>query len=154
MLTRTSQYALRASIHLVRNAHELPQSAGQIARQTDIPHRYLSTILGELTQAGVLKSARGKGGGFRLTRSPQHISLYEIVARFESAFIPQRSCPFGNAACGDDNPCLAHNGWKAVLETEQRFLQHTTLYDVSIERSTFSERGNKEGASNDALAVL
>ncbi len=153
MLTRTSQYALQASIHLVRHSHGRPRTAGQIARHTDIPQRYLSTILGELVQAGVLESTRGKGGGFCLTRPPSEISLYEIVARFEPTFMPARSCPFGNTVCGVENPCLAHNEWKAVIETEQRFLQHKTLYDVSTEQPKFSKCDKKKGTSDERPAV-
>ena len=100
-------------------------------------------ILGELVQAGILKSTRGKGGGFRLARPPEEIRLFEIVQRFEPAPSAPRACPFGNQVCGDDSPCLAHTEWKRVIGTEQRFFERKTLNDVSTEERTFSKRKKK-----------
>ncbi len=100
-------------------------------------------ILGELVQAGILKSARGKGGGFCLARPPEEISLFEIVQRFEPAPSEPRACPFGNQECGDDSPCLAHKEWKKVIETEQRFFERKTLHDVSAEKGTVAKRKKK-----------
>ncbi len=154
MLTRTSQYALQALIHLVRHSACEPVSSKQIARLTHIPQRYLSTVLGELAQAGVLESTRGKGGGFRLAEPAHQITLYEIVAPFESTFRADRSCPFGNATCGDDNPCLAHSEWKQMIEAEQQFLQRRTLYDVSVEQRKDSLSESERGANYGPPAVL
>lgn len=100
-------------------------------------------ILGELVQAGILKSARGKGGGFCLARAPKEISLFEIVQRFEPAPSAPRACPFGNQVCGDDSPCLAHHDWKEVIEAEQRFFERKTLHDVSTAKGTVSKRKKK-----------
>ena len=154
MLTRTSQYALQALIQIARHSTGEPRSCKQIAEQTGIPQRYLSTILGELVQSRILDSTRGKGGGFRLAKLAREICLYEIVVGFEPVLSSQRSCPFGNIICGDDNPCLAHHDWKKIIEAEQRFLQGTTLRDVAMEQRHSSESVKKEGTSDDALTIL
>lgn len=154
MLSRTSQYALQAMIHVARHSNGEPRSCEQIAEQAGIPKRYLSTILGELAQAGMLDSTRGKGGGFRLARPSLEICLYDIVVRFEPVLSSQRSCPFGNTICGDENPCLAHHDWKKIIEAEQRFLHSTTLRDVATEkRHSSDESVKKEGTSDDALTI-
>lgn len=101
-------------------------------------------ILGELAQAGILKSSRGKGGGFCLARAPKEISLFEIVHRFEPAPSAPMACPFGNGVCGDDRPCLAHEEWKRIFETERRFFEHKTLHDVSTANRTVSKRKKKK----------
>jgi Rrf2 family protein len=100
-------------------------------------------ILGELVRAGILKSTRGKGGGFCLARPPEEIRLFEIVQHFEPAPSAPRACPFGNQACGDDSPCLAHNDWKKVTQAKQQFFEWKTLYDVSTEKGTVSKRKKK-----------
>lgn len=143
MLTRTSQYALRAMIQLSSDNFGEQRSSRRIARCADIPERYSSMILGELARAGILKSTRGKGGGFRLARPPEQISLVDIVQRFEPAPNAPRACPFGNTVCGDDNPCVAHSEWKEVIETEQRFFERKTLHDVSTEKGTVSKHKKK-----------
>lgn len=143
MLTRTSQYALQAMTHLARERIGESRSSHQLAERALVPQRYLSMILGKLVQAGILKSARGKGGGFCLARPPEEISLFEIVDRFEPVLSAPRACPFGSAVCGDDNPCVAHTEWKEVIETEQRFFERKTLHDVSTEEGTVSKRKKK-----------
>lgn len=143
MLTRTSQYALRALIQLSSDCLGEPRSSRRIARRANIPVRYSSMILGELVQAGILRSTRGKGGGFCLARPPEEISLFEIVQRFEPAPSAPRACPFGNQVCGDDSPCLAHSEWKEVIQAEERFFERKTLYDVSTAKGTISKRQKK-----------
>ena len=101
-------------------------------------------ILGELVRAGILKSTRGKGGGFCLARPPEEISLFEIVQRFEPAPSAPRACPFGNRVCGGDNPCLAHTDWKKVIEAEQLFFERKTLHHVSTENGTVAKRKKKK----------
>lgn len=130
MLSRTSEYALQAMIYLAQHAEEWPIAGRQIAKMAGIPPKYLSKILGDLVRAGVLDASRGVGGGFRMTRPPEAISLYEVLAPFEPFHM--RRCPFGNKECGDEDPCLAHHRWKVVVETQQAFLRNTSVSDVAF----------------------
>lgn len=68
MLTRTGEYALRALVHLTRNEKDWPIPGRRIAEETEIPAKYLSTLLSDLVRAKVLTSARGKSGGFRMAQ--------------------------------------------------------------------------------------
>ncbi|MCH7526142.1 MAG: Rrf2 family transcriptional regulator [Planctomycetes bacterium] len=130
MLSLTSQYALRAIIYLTRHADDWPIPGRQVARDTQIPAKYLSKILGDLVRSGVLESSPGKSGGFRLRRSPKATYLQEVLEPFEQ--LDQRRCPFGNQECTDSNPCRAHSRWKRVVEAEQRFFKRTSVYDVAV----------------------
>lgn len=144
MLTLTSQYALQALIYMVRNANGQPIAGPRIARHTNIPAKYLSVILHELVRAGILDSARGKGGGFRLIQVPKQVSLLEAVLPFEPKFSAQPQCAFGNDECSDANPCLAHDQWKKLKDSEQRFLRRTSLYDVAVPRGETSKSKRKK----------
>jgi Rrf2 family protein len=137
MLTRTSEYALRALIYLAQHEDSWPIPGREVAEHAEVPPKYLSKILGDLVRVGVLESSPGKTGGFRLSRSATKTTLYEVLRPFEQ--FDRRRCPFGNDACSDENPCLAHSKWKLVVETEQRFLHHTSIYEVAIQQSG---RGN------------
>ena len=130
MLTRTSEYALRAMIYLAQNESEWPIIGADVAAATSIPAKYLSKILGDLVRVGVLESTPGRRGGFRFVNPAKKTKLYDVLAPFEH--LEQTRCPFGNALCSDENPCLAHDRWKRVLATHKRFLQGTAIYDVAV----------------------
>ena len=130
MLSRTSEYALSALILLTQREKDWPIPGRDIAHETGVPQKYLSKILGDLVRVGVLEANRGKSGGFRLARSARKIRLHEALLPFER--FEERRCPFGNKECSNDEPCLAHNEWKHVIETFQRFLQSTSVADVAI----------------------
>ena len=133
MLSRTSEYALRALIHLTQHEEDWPISGSRIAAETEIPPNYLSKILGDLVRAGVLESAPGKTGGFRLSGPAKKMTLMAVLAPFEQ--FEHRRCPFGNKECSDANPCNAHTQWKRVIETQQKFLMKTTVYDIAVQMS-------------------
>ncbi len=131
MLTQSSEYALRGLICLTQHgADKVPMSRTAVADFTGIPARYLSKILSDLVRAGLLLSSRGPGGGFLLARSPDEIFLSQAVIPFEPV-VGQRQCPFGNTECSDENPCLAHTQWKAILLMQQDFLDKTSLSEVA-----------------------
>ncbi len=141
MLSRTSEYALRAVIHLAQHEADWPVSGARIAESTGIPPKYLSKILGDLARVGILNSSPGKTGGFRLGRPAKQLTLSEVLAPFEQ--FEHRRCPFGNQECSDVNPCLAHDQWKKVIETEQRFLLKTTVHDIALRMSPGRKKRSK-----------
>lgn len=132
MMTLTSEYALRAMTYLAQHADAWPISGTRIAADTGISRKYLSKILGDLVRAGVLDASPGKGGGFRMVRSPRQIHLYEICAPFEPVLSHRRLCPFGNDACNDDQPCLGHERWRRVRDAYSQFLHGTSVHDVAV----------------------
>jgi len=145
MLTLTSEYALRALIYLAQHADAWPIPGRQIAERAEIPPKYLSKILGDLVRFRVLDSSPGKTGGFRLRREAQVTMLYEVLAPFEQ--FDRRRCPFGNKACSDDDPCLAHRRWKQVVDTERRFLRETSIHEVAVRERRSRRNGSKRKGS-------
>jgi len=147
MISRTSEYALHAMIHLARHVDDWPIPGRRIAEETGVPRKYLAAILGDLVRGRVLESSPGKGGGFRLARPAKEIRLSEVFAPFEPILSDRRPCPFGQAVCSDDDPCAGHKQWKRVRETYQRFLETNSIYDVAFKhpkrRATTSPRRTK-----------
>ena len=127
----TSEYALRALIHVAHNSHKGPVLAREIADDTGIPGNYLSKILRELVRAGILDSTRGIGGGFRLLRPTSELRLADILGPFENSLQKDR-CPFGNKECSDDHPCPAHDHWRPLREAYIHFMDRTTLEQVAV----------------------
>lgn len=143
MLSLTSEYALRAMVYLAQHEADWPVTGKQIAKDAGIPPKYLSKVLGDLARAGVLEGTRGKRGGFRLVRSASEVPLLDVLAPFER--FGRRRCPFGNQECGDENPCLAHDQWKRVQETFQRFLTRTSIQDVAFAKPRRDAAGASDG---------
>jgi len=81
MVSQTAKHALAALTVLA----ELPEGqyvgAGEIAGDIDAPRNYLGKLLKALADQGLVESQKGKGGGFRLARTPDSISLMEAVRR-------------------------------------------------------------------------
>ena len=128
-MTKSSEYALRALIFLAQHKDRWPIPGREIAAGTGIPSKYLQKILGDLTRSGVLESSPGRTGGFRFGRPGNRIPLVDVLTPFER--FQEGRCPFGNAVCGDRNPCRAHSEWKKVVDVEQRFLREMTIDDVA-----------------------
>lgn len=93
MLPKTAEYALRAAVWL---AHEpgRPASADRLAVHTKVPRRYLNRVLRGLVASGLVHSQAGPGGGYRLARRPEEVTILDVV----NAVAPLeriRGCPLG-----------------------------------------------------------
>lgn len=135
MLSQTVEYALRAVVHL---ADQLPEArtTEQIAEVTRVPKAYLSKVLQALSRAGVVRSQRGLGGGIALARSPQDLTILEVVNAVEP-LQRIRTCPLGLSAHGV-HLCPLHKRLDDALAMVERAFGSTTLAEVLAEptRST------------------
>jgi Rrf2 family protein len=90
-LTSRSEYALLALVYLARHRNEEYVSVQTIAAAQQIPPKFLEQILLALKLAKYLNSSKGSRGGFRLAKSPDQISLAEIIRLFDGALAPTES---------------------------------------------------------------
>ncbi len=93
MISQTTEYALRAVVWLAANPDK-PLTAQQIAEATRVPAGYLAKVLQGLSRAGLLHSQRGLGGGFTLARSPNQLTMWEVVQAVDP-LRRIRECPLG-----------------------------------------------------------
>src|SRR5438067_1468156 len=98
MFSKKVEYALRAVIHLADKA-PASQTTDQIAAVTKVPRAYLSKLLLALCRKGVLQSHRGATGGMTLVKTPEQLTILEVVNAVDPI---QRlaTCPLGLAAHG------------------------------------------------------
>jgi Rrf2 family protein len=129
MLSGTAEYALRAVVYLAGCGAETPVRAVELARAVDVPANYMGKILHELARAGILKSARGKRGGFQLAAAADQLPLLSVVAQFDKLG-EERKCLMGRAKCSDHDPCATHERWGQVAERIDEFFRNTTVADV------------------------
>jgi Rrf2 family nitric oxide-sensitive transcriptional repressor len=130
MLSTTAEYSLRALISL---AHQPDRAVlgRDLAESSGVPANYLSKILLLLKKGGFVQAARGTGGGYRLSRSPEAVHLMDVVEFIDGAAARPGCFLSGSDACSDDDPCAAHGRWAAVKDQYVAFLESTTLADVS-----------------------
>lgn len=127
-ISGTSQYAIRAVVHVAVHGEDAPVRVGPIAEALDVPRNYLSKTLHVLAREGVLKSERGPRGGFQLAVAAEKLSLARVTAPFEDT--AKRHCLLGRAQCGGDHTCAAHGRWESVSKSLQKYFATTTIADL------------------------
>jgi Rrf2 family protein len=102
MIAQKTRYALRSLLFLAEEQGGAPVQLSRIAETQRVPPKYLELIMLDLKKAGLVKSARGPKGGYKLTRPAEQISFGEIVRSMEGP-IALVSCASVNfyAPCGD-----------------------------------------------------
>lgn len=104
--------------------------AEDLAAAVDVPRNYLGKVLHELVRGGILRSSRGKRGGFQLAVPPAELPLLRVVALFDRIQGERRRCLLGRPECSDRSPCPVHQRWKATAEQIAQFFKATTVADV------------------------
>ncbi len=127
MLTLTSEYALRAVVHLAQVGGG-PVTAPFIAERTKVPAGYLQKILRTLSRAGILDSQRGVGGGFLLARKPSEITVLDVLSASDDSIPRIRKCPL-------DIPdhvrlCALHRLLDEQLANLERVFAATSIADI------------------------
>jgi Rrf2 family protein len=128
MLNRFSQVAIAAAGHLAE-IHSDPErrlSSGQIAKSRKLKLPFVAKVLTQLSQAGIVRGAPGPGGGYRLSRAPETITLAEITSLFEPED-DRFTCPYGPDYCGHGPNCPLHDQVVSMRDSLQSFLDTTTL---------------------------
>ncbi|HET8623463.1 MAG TPA: Rrf2 family transcriptional regulator [Gemmatimonadales bacterium] len=129
MLSQTAQYALRTVVLIAARPPDQAVSVEEIASELGVPRNYLSKTLHQLARAGVLRSTRGPGGGFRLAVPAARLPLVRIIERFDDIGTGRR-CLLGQPQCSDRKACRAHDRWKAAGEAIVAFFRDTTVADL------------------------
>jgi Rrf2 family protein len=78
-LTRASGYALHAIAYMAQQKHDKPVASHHIAQARGIPERFLLKVLKPLVGINVLRSVKGPNGGYQLARSPNQVTVLEVV---------------------------------------------------------------------------
>lgn len=90
-LSRKSEYACLALIVLTENYNQGLVKISEISDQKSIPKKYLEQILLQLKGAGYVKSIKGAGGGYKLAKPPEKISVAEIIRLIDGPLAPVES---------------------------------------------------------------
>ena len=134
-LSTRGEYALRALLVLGRDYQEDDSVVRiqEISTKQNIPKRFLEQILNDLKSARVVESKRGVAGGYRLSRSPEKITLAEVIRHIEGALAPV-SCVserfYEKCSCPDEARCAIRSVMKEARDAVVKVVERVTLADL------------------------
>jgi len=136
-LSRKARYALRALYALAGDDARGPVLIADLAEREKIPRKFLEAILLELKNAGVLKSKKGKGGGYSLARPAEQITMGQVIRIIDGPLAPI-PCASERAfvkcdECVDEATCGTRQVMKKVRDAIAAILDSTTLADVQTQ---------------------
>ncbi len=132
----------RACAHAIRALSQLAMMSGgtasgdgfvlldELCDQVDLPRHFVAKIFQTLVRRDLLRSAKGRGGGFALARDAEDIRLWDIVEIVDGVDEVDQ-CVVGIARCDDTQPCPQHDQWKAIRAQIKTYLHETDLAQMS-----------------------
>ena len=129
IVSTKGRYALRVMIDLAEHQAERYVPLKEVAARQDISEEYLENILKVLVQNGFLEGLRGKGGGYRLTRSPDQYTVAEILLLTEGSLAPVSCLTPGAPACERMANCRTYTMWKGLNDLIADYFGKITLAD-------------------------
>lgn len=130
-LSTKGRYAVMAMVDLARHAQAKPVSLSDIATRQEISLSYLEQLFARLRRAGLVKSVRGPGGGYRLARGSAETRVSEIILAVDEPISATRCTEMGASGCrADRSKCLTHDLWEELGNQIHMFLSSVTLLDV------------------------
>ncbi len=128
IVSAKGRYALRVMIALAARGNADPVPLKELASEEEIPYKFLESIMCELTKAGLVESARGKNGGYRLTRTPETCTAADILRVTETSFAAA-ACTSEDADCPRAEKCPTLPMWRALDDAVDELLKKYTLKD-------------------------
>lgn len=133
MLTKKGKYGLKALVYLAQIPSGELALVNDIATANNIPKKFLDAILGELRNAGFVNSRKGKGGGYRLARTPDEINVGQVIRVLDGPLAPISCASRTRYERCDDCDEVTCQVRQVMLEVRQAIadvLDHRTLAEM------------------------
>lgn len=130
LISTRGRYALRVLVDMAEHQTSDYIPLKEIAKRQEISEKYLESIVKILVRGGILSGVRGKGGGYRLSRSPDQINVADVLQMCEGTMVPV-SCLEQNAdVCARMADCRTLPLWKGLTKVIDDYLSHYTIADL------------------------
>jgi len=123
-ITYKGDYALKTILDLALHYGNTPVTIHDLAKQEDIPIKFLEQILLDLKRGGFVESRRGKIGGYLLAKAPSQIKLGEIIRFIDGPIEPVACVHHNYEGCSDINKCI----FKGIWGIAYFFSDHVELF--------------------------
>lgn len=130
-MSKKCKYAIKALVELARNAKDGSMLTKDIAKNQNIPQKFLEQILAELKQHGYVGSRKGYGGGIHLRKSADEITVADIYRLFDGAIalVPCVAYNFYEKCddCTDEKTCTLKREFAKIREQSRDIMKETTI---------------------------
>ena len=125
-ISTKGRYALRLMLDVALHSHGAAVPLRDVAQRQEISDKYLEQIVTQLSRAGLVRSVRGAGGGYLLTREPEEYTVGEILRVLEGNLAPV-SCVDGSDCCDRVDHCVTVDVWRQIQEAVSSVVDRLTL---------------------------
>lgn len=140
-ISTKGRYALRMMIDIAEHGDNQRIPIKDISERQGISVKYLEQIVTNLTRSGLLRSGRGSGGGYNLTKSPEQYTIGEIIRAIEGKLAPVTCLDDEINQCERKNFCKTLGFWEGLYKVVNDYVDSVTLQDfIKMESDDFKER--------------
>ncbi len=144
-LTTKGRYAVTAMLDLALNADDAPIALSDISVRQEISLSYLEQLFSRLRKCGLVSSARGPGGGYRLGKEAEEISVADVISAVDESVDATRCGGLRN--CKGKNRCLTHDLWEDLSSEIFSFLNDISLAELVSRRERIEQAHDEKTAA-------
>lgn len=137
-LSTKGRYGLRAAVDLALFAKDEPISINTIAAREGLSESYLEQLFAKLKKAGIVKSIRGMNGGYQLARTPDSISVGDVLRALEGDMAVV-DCPDNESECAKFGSCVTKYVWKRINNSINDTMDAMTLQEIVVNSSGLTD---------------
>jgi Rrf2 family iron-sulfur cluster assembly transcriptional regulator len=141
LYSKKCEYVLRGLARLGKGSDQKRFRAADFCRDFDLPEPFTRKALQELVRVGILQAIQGPGGGYSFAKSPESITVLEVIKAVEGEDHFD-SCVMGFHECDADKPCGMHAMWVQLKGKLIHQLEEETL-DSLMKESSRKSAGKK-----------
>ena len=150
-LTTKGRYAVTAMLDLALHANDKPITLADISQRQGISLSYLEQLFSRLRKDGLVASARGPGGGYRLSRDANEIDVAQVISAVDEKVDVTRCERRGD--CQNGESCLTHELWCALSDQIYDFLQGISLGQL-VEQNYVQAVSARQGRKQEQEQVV
>ncbi len=152
ILSKSCIYGIQAAIAVAAEKTDDFVPINKLAEKLDISFHFLTKVLQQFTQAGLLTSYRGPRGGVALARPAKSITLFDMVSAIDGTEI-FTECMLGLPGCGVASPCPAHEQWTQLRQQFTSIARSLTLETMAMRANELNVRLSAKGNVRDFIAT-
>ena len=130
MISTRARYALRILVDLAEHDDGLPIPMKEIAERQELSLKYVERILPLLVKEGQVTGVHGKGGGYRLMKAPEDLTVWEVLLVAEGEMAPVACLSKDAPNCTRSPVCRTLPVWKRYYEITEEYFSSLTLRDL------------------------
>ncbi|MCG8509287.1 MAG: Rrf2 family transcriptional regulator [Rhodospirillales bacterium] len=140
-LSTKGRYAVMAMVDLASNSRGRPVALADIAERQEISLSYLEQLFGKLRKGGLVRSVRGPGGGYLMSRDPSDTRVADIIMAVDELIKATRCTPGSPSGCHlNKSRCMTHDLWEELGNQIYLYLSSVTVEDI-VERRVLGSSG-------------